>query len=185
MTATIPFHDALHRLTQIAATTGLMLVRITALDKNNRYTARPIEFDDNGETQLVGTDTLTVTNLAEPATVAGQISADTDAVAVDVEGQWVVFVQPASTLLFPAKVISSNGNAAYTVREQVVTGSGTFANKQGASNITAHNLAELSLGPGAAVDNDTIVLAATFVDNGNPPTLRYVFSHPAYAKFLN
>lgn len=185
MTANVPFHDALHRLAQIATTMGVMLVRLTSVDEANRYTARPIEFDGDGQTQIVGTDTVTVTNLAEPADTTGQVPADTDAVAVDVEGRWVVFVRPAATAMFAAKVVSSQSGAAYTVREQVPTGSGTFADKQGASNITAHNLAELSLGPGAAVDNDTIVLVTALADNGNPPTLRYVFGHPAYAKFLD
>ncbi|GAH27073.1 unnamed protein product, partial [marine sediment metagenome] len=114
----------------------------------------------------------------------GQVPPDTDAVALDVEGRWVVFVRPPGAV-FPGKVTGSGGDAAYTVLEQVVTGPGTFADKEDAVAVTAHNLAELSLGPGAAVDTGTIVMVATLLDNDEPPNLRYVFDHPAYAKYLD
>jgi hypothetical protein len=185
MTANPPFHDALGYLAQAGDTNGARLVRITELKEANEYTARFIEFDENGETQFAGTQTLTVTNLAEPADADGSVPANTDAVAIDVEGRWIVFVRPAEDPVFPAKVISSQGSGAYAVHEQVATGAGTFADKPGASTVTAHNLAELSLGPGAAVDNDTILLVKTFRDTSNPPTLRYVFDHPVYARYLS
>jgi len=161
------------------------LVRITAHDDDNRYTARPIEFDDAGGTTIVGTRTLTVVNLAEPVSTPGQAPEDTDAVAADVGGRWVVFVQPPSSASFPAKVTSSQGSAAYAVREQVATGAGTFADASGTSNVTAHNLAELSLGDGDAVDSGTIVIVHAIVDNGATPTVRYIFDHPVYAKYLD
>lgn len=184
MTQKTPFHDALSRLVQVGWAHGIKLVRLTELDEANRYTARPIEFDDD-TTQTVGTNTLTVTNLAEPVDTDGQVPENTDAVALDVGGRWVVFVRPAVAASFPARIVSSQGNGAYTAREQVVTGAGTFADKSGVSNITAHNLAELSLGPGAAVDDDTIIVVKIFADTGNPPTDRYVFDHPVYAKYLD
>jgi len=191
MTTSKVFHDSLYRLQQIGQSIGVQLVRITELDEDNRYTARPIEFDADGETQVVGEDTLVVTNLAEPADQNGVVPADCEAIALDVEGRWVVFLAPASDEqedaggCFPAKVIASVGNAAYTVREQAPTGAGTFANKQGAENVTAYNLAELSLGPGAAVDTAEIVLVKSMADTGSPPTTRFFFDHPAYAKYLS
>jgi len=178
-------HDALGYLTQAGSISGIRLVRLTELQSANRYTARPVEFAQNGQTQLVGTETITAINLAEPTDTDGVIPENTDAVAVDVEGQWVVFVRPAGAPTFPAKVVSSQGSGAYTVREQVATGAGTFSDKSGVDNVTAYNLAELSLGPGAAVDTGTIVLAAMLLDTGSPPTLRYIFDHPAYAKYLS
>lgn len=178
-------YDALERWAEVSGAKAAQLVRITAHDDGNRYTARPIVFDAMGGTNIVGNQTLLVTNLAEPADANGQVPPDTDAVAIDVGGRWVVFLRPIAGAFFPAKVIASQGSAAYTVREQVATGAGTFTNAPGATDLTAHNLAELSLGPGAAVDNDTIVLVLTILDNGNPPTARYVFDHPAYAKYLD
>jgi len=176
------YYDAMGRWVEVSASKAAQLVRITAHDESNRYTARPIVFDAVGETEIVGNDTLTVTNLAEPTDTDGQVPDDTDAVAIDVGGRWIVFIRPVGSVIFPVKIMASQGAAAYTVREQVATGAGTFADATGATNITAHNLAELSLGPGAAIANDTIVLVLTVVDNGTPPTVRYVFDHPGYAK---
>jgi len=185
MTSNTTQHDGFRRFAQLGASSGVMLVRLTAPEEGNRYEARPIEFDEDDETQFVGQDTLTVTNLAEPVDISGQIDANTDAVAVDVEGRWIVFVRPTSNPVFPAKVTGSQGDGAYAVLEQVPTGLGTYANKQGATQVTAQNLAELSLGPGAAVDTGTIVLVSAVADTGNPPVVRYMFDHPAYAKYLD
>ncbi len=191
MTTSQVFHDSLYRLQQIGQTIGVQLIRITELDEDNRYTARPIEFDASGETQFAGEETLVVTNLAEPADQSGEVPAGSEAIALDLEGRWVVFLAPASDEeetsggCFPAEVIASLGNAAYTVREQSPTGAGTFAGKGGTQNVTAYNLAELSLGPGAAVDTGEIVLVKSMADTGSPTTTRFFFDHPAYAKYLN
>ncbi|MHC4981554.1 MAG: hypothetical protein ACYTF6_00085 [Planctomycetota bacterium] len=185
MATKVQVRDALSHLAQAGGMSGIMLVRLTQLESANQYKARPIEFDEEGNTQFVGTDTLTVTNLAEPADSDGTVPENTNAVAVDVEGRWIVFIRPSGAPVFAAKIISSQGNGAYTVREQVATGAGTFSDKQGAASVTAYNLAELSLGPGASVDDETIVLVATLRDTGSPPTLRYVFDHPVYAKYLS
>jgi hypothetical protein len=179
--------DQLGRLVQVgsAGGSGVCMVRITGVSANNIYNARPIEFDDNGQPQLVGTSTMTVTNLAEPADATGQVSADTDAVALDLGGRWVVFLRQAGAAMFPAKVVSSQGSAVYTVREQSLSDAGVFSNATGTTNITAKNLAELSLGSGAAVDVDTIVLVTSIMDTGSPATVRYIFGHPCYAKYLS
>jgi hypothetical protein len=189
MSRTIPFRDSLYRLGQVGHAWGVQLVRIVELVADNRYTAMPVEFAPDGSTQQAEATTLTVTNLAEPADQPGEVPADTEAVALDVEGRWIVFLKPqqdgGGSTIFPAKVVESLGNAAYSVLEQVCTGTGSFANKSGAQAVTAHNLAELSLGPGAAVDDGTIVLVSVLTDTGQPPTARYVFDHPAYAKYLD
>lgn len=184
MITKIPFHDSLYRLGQIGTSTGIQLVRILELETGNRYKARAIEFDDSGATQFAEQMDITVTNLCEPADSTGQVPADTDAVALDIEGHWVVFLRQGSTS-FTAKVVSSQGSAIYTMREQVLTGQGTFIDKPGTSNFSARNLAELSLGPGAAVDNGTTVLATALLDNDTPPNVFYAFDHPAYAKYLD
>ncbi|MFA6134548.1 MAG: hypothetical protein WC869_11090 [Phycisphaerae bacterium] len=89
----------------------------------------------------------------------------------------------AGASVFPAKIVSSVSGAAYTVREQSCTGVGTFGDKTGTSNVLAHNLAELSLGPGGAVAVGAIVLATAITDTG--VTTRYIFDHPVYAKYLD
>lgn len=178
-------HDTFSCWAEVSGNKAAQLVRLTAHDEGNRYTARPIAFDAQGGTEIVGTLTLTVTNLAEPADSNGRAPPDTDAIAVDAGGRWVVFVRPLSLAVFPAKVVASLGGSAYTVREQVATGPGTFADAPGAVDLTAHNLAELSLGSGAAVDTGTILTVRATLDNGNPPTTRYIFDHPAYAKYLD
>ena len=187
MPGTNRYRDALWRWAQAAGSKAAQLVRITEHLDGNRYTARPIAFDAAGGTETVGSDTLTVTNLAEPADAEGEVPADTDALAIDVGGRWVVFLrpEPESAVAFPAKVTASQGDAAYTIREQVATGAGTFADAPGATDLTAHNLAELSLGPGAGVDNGSIVIVLAVMDNGDPPAARYVFDHPVYAKYLD
>jgi len=84
---------------------------------------------------------------------------------------------------FPAKVVSSQGSAAYTVREQAITAAGSFVDKAGTSNVTAKNLAELTLGTGSAVDTGEIVLVTSVIDQTGG--MRYIFDHPAYAKYLD
>ncbi|MBN1942724.1 MAG: hypothetical protein JW849_05450 [Phycisphaerae bacterium] len=177
-------------LVQAGAALGACLVRLVSLQAANRYTARRVEFADDGTTQFADDETLTVTNLAEPADTAGQLTADTEAVAIDAEGRWVIFIRlggegnGGATAQFPAKILSAQGGGLYTVREQALSPAGVFSDAPGATDVTARNLAELALGPGAAVPNDAIILATAIEDTGNPPTLRYVFDHPAYAKYL-
>ena len=179
------YYDALGRWTQASSAKAAKLVRIVDHIDGNRYTVRPIAFDAEGGTEAIGEETMIVTNLAEPADADGGIQPDTEAVAIDTGGRWVVFLRPVPGAFFPAKVVSSQGDGAYIVREQTATGAGTFADVAGAADLTAHNLAELSLGPGAAVDSNTIVLVLTLTDNGIPPMARYVFDRPMYAKYLD
>ena len=178
-------YDALHRWAQAGGGKHARLVRLTAGAGGNRYAARPVAFAETGGTETVGETTLTVTNLAEPADAAGGVPAGTDALAISVEGRWVVFIRAASAAAFPARVVAAIGGAAYTVREQAATGAGTFADAPGTIDLAAFNLAELSLGAGSAVDAGTIVLVLATTDTGAPPTVRYVFDHPAYAKYLD
>lgn len=181
---TATHRDALWRWTQAGDGRLARMVRITALQQANRYTARPIEIGPSGQTQFVGEQTLTVTNLAESAGGAGTVPADTDALAIDAGGRWIVWIRPAGSSVFPARVLSAAGGALYTVRQQVATGNDSFADAPGAADLTACNLAELFLGDGGAVDDETIVLVTVVLDNASPPAPRYVFDHPAYAKYL-
>ncbi len=184
MTNRASYQDGLYRLGQIGDATGIQLVRLIGLDDDNRYNAKPVEFTDDDDTQLANDTEITVTNLAEPANADGRIPTNTDAIAIDVEGQWVVFLTP-STAPLAARIVSSQGSALYTMLEQEIDAIGDFNDKSGASNFTAINTAELSLGPGAAVDDDMIVLVAAILDVGSPATVRYVFDHLPYAKYLD
>jgi len=188
MTAAIkpPFHDSLFRLAQIGTTTGMQLVRLTACRGGNQYDALPIEFAADGTTHTASDRTLTVLNLAEPADAAGTVPAGTDVVALDVEGRWVAFVRQAASaasVAMPARIVAPLGQAKYTVRPQTCSAAGTFVDAAGAADLQAVNLAELSLGTGAAMDPGTIVLVSSLADAAG--TTRYVFDHPAYAKYLD
>ena len=190
MTNRATYTDGLYRLAQIGSPTGIQLVRLIELDQDNQYTAKGVEFDGNDSTIIASDTTIIVTNLAEPADEDGLVPEDTDAIAIDVEGRWIVFIRPAEegqtgTSQIPARVVSSLGSASYTMREQDFDSSSDFIDKQGASNFTARNLAELSLGPGAAVDDDTIVIVTPFLDSNQTDGFSYVFDHPAYAKYLD
>jgi hypothetical protein len=178
-------HDGLGRWAQATGRCGARLVRITRHDAQNRYLAGQLGFDASGGVSVIGTRTLTVTNLAEPLTAGGAVPDNTDAVALDVAGRWVVFLLPEGAVLFPARIVAGQGGAAYTVREQASTGAGTFQDVANAAEVTAHNLAEVALGPGGAVENGALVLITAVTDTGTPPTLRYVFDRPAYAKYLD
>ncbi len=178
------YYDAARRLGQVGQAGGIQLVQLTELVEYNQYLARPIEFDESGEVIFASVDTLSVINLAEPADSNGQIPAGTDAVALDVEGKWVIFIRQTAAAFFPARIVSSSGGSTYTVREQSVSG-GSFSDKQGVSNVSAKNLAELTLGAGGAVDTGQIVQVMAVSDEGSPPTLSYIFDHPVYAKYLD
>ncbi len=179
------YHDSFKHLSQAGGGTGVLLARIVAAETGNRYSAVAVEFDGDGLTQPVG-DEVVVTNLAEDPSAGGNLPAGTEALAVDTEGRWVVHVRAFGTAVFAARVIAHAGTAGrYIVREQALSPEGTFEDKPGADDVTATNLAELSLGDGAAVDDDTIVLVHAVPDTGEPPTPRHVFDHPAYAKYLD
>ena len=175
----------LRRLAQAGGLYGTRLVRVTAHDAANRYAACPVRFDADGATEPDGGETLTVTNLAEPPGSGGALPEGTEAVAADVEGRWVVFARPAASVLFPARVTMARGSAAYYVVEQVPAGPGAFADRDGAPVLTAWNLAEISLGNGSAVDPGTIVFVVAVEDDGAPPGIHHVFSHPIHAKYLD
>jgi hypothetical protein len=81
-----------------------------------------------------------------------------------------------------ARVDASQGGAKYDVIEQTVGTGGDFEDKPDATTFTASNLAEISTGPGGAVDDDTLVLVTTISGDGGT---RSVFSHAAYAKYLD
>jgi len=182
------FHDSLYRLGQIGTTLGVQLVRLTGRQGDNQYDALPVEFDANGETQVAENQPLTVLNLAEPADEEGELPPDIEAVAIDVEGKWVIFVREASPAIpssaRPARVTDWEvGQARYRVCWQEYNGStGQFTDTNEYKPV-AINLAELSFGRPAAVDINTIVLVTAIVDSGG--TTRYVFDHPAYAKYLD
>jgi len=86
---------------------------------------------------------------------------------------------------FPAKIVSHDSGETYTVREQQIAGDGAFSDKPGTSNITARNLAELSLGPGGGVATSTIVLVTPVTDTADPPGTKYLFNYNVYAKYLD
>lgn len=180
----LPVQDAFYRFIQAGPPMGVQLVRIVNPRGGNRYSAKPVEFGPDLCTRPASDAALSVTNLAEQPSTGGVLPAGTEAVAIDVEGFWIVYVAPPASLSFPARITEALGGASYSLVEQVAGGSQGFTDKTGGLSVTAHNLAELSLGPGAAVDVDTLVMVTAIADQQNPGTMQYVFDHPAYAKYL-
>lgn len=181
MTTPAPHHDALYRLAQVGTSLGVQLVRLSALVAGNRYQASAVEFAADGSATPAGPETFEVTNLAEPADAPGVVAPQSHAVALDVEGRWVIFVRPPTAAVLAARVVAALGAAAYTVRPQRAAATGSLEDQPAATDLTAWNLAELSLGDGAAVDVGTVVLVAAIA---GPAAPRYVFDHPVYAKYL-
>ncbi len=179
--------DQLGRLVQtgLPSDSNVRMVRITGVFENNIYNARPLRFSDTGSQEFLATSELQVTNLAEPCDLLGQVPAGTDAIAVNVSSRWIVFIRQAGVVMFPAKIVSSQGGAVYSVREQSISAEGFCVDATGAINISATNLAEISLGSGAAMDTDTLVQITSLIDTAETPSVRYIFSHPCYAKYLS
>jgi hypothetical protein len=178
-----------YRLNQVGTSLGVQLVRITALAGANRYTAVAIEFDSAGATTPADAQTFTVTNVAEDAGDDGQLPAGIETLAVDVEGRWVVAVPPAQAAapaaVFLARVNRNISPAVYGVIEQQCDGAGIFSDLSGAIELPARNLAEIGIGPGSALADDTLVLVSSIAQAGQPPTLHYTFDHPVYARYLD
>jgi hypothetical protein len=181
------YHDAFERLAQAGSAMGVQLVRLTSVAQANTYHAAAIEFATDGSTQDVDAQVIDVLNLAEPASATGQLPAGTRAIAVDVEGRWVIHVQISTggSAIFPARVVSSVGMSVYILREQQIASDGTWSDKSGTANISASNMSEMSIGPGAAVDVGQKVLVLTCTSTGSPSVIHYYFDHPVYAKYLS
>lgn len=175
-----------NQLLRAGRRSGVRPVRLRSVETLNCYNARLLRADAEGELKL-SERTLTVVNLAESSSVTGSVPPDTDCLAFDVEGLWVTYVRPgeAGASLFAARVVSAISGASYSVLEQTLESDGDFADADGTSAITAVNLPEQSVGSGGAVEADTIVLITAMADAGTPPTVRYFFSHPPYAKYLD
>jgi hypothetical protein len=184
MNLSIQKNESLGRWAQVSSAQGVQLVRVVSASDTNSYTVQAVEFDEEGALQDSLTQECAAVNVAELASSPGQVATGTVAVAIDVEGQWVMFVPAASSAVFPARVMAAAGQAVYTVIEQSMTGATGFANKTGAVAVAACNVAELNVGSGQAVDVGTLVMVLSVMDTGNPPTLRYVFDRPVYAKYL-
>ncbi len=180
--------DSFGRWAQLSGRCGVQLVRLTALEAANRYWAVPLELAAEGAAAPVADGALSVLNLAEPANQAGQLEAGLDAVALDVEGRWVIFVRPTApggSTVFLARVAAALDSGAYTVVEQQALADGGSVDREGGLSVTAHNLAERDLGPGDATPLDARVLVLTVSVPGEPPTAGYVFDHPLYARYLD
>lgn len=103
--------DTFARYVQISSSAGVQLVRMTELQEKNIYTARPIEFDEDGQAVFIGQSTMSVVNLGELSDRDGSLHLPVDAVAIDVEGRWVVMVGPADGEVFTVLVVNDGGQA--------------------------------------------------------------------------
>jgi hypothetical protein len=180
-----PASDNPPPLVQAGGAIAAQLVRIVQAAGGNRYVARPVEFDDTGAAVYAADETLLVTNLAESVT-SSTVPAGTDAIAVDVEGRWVIHLkaQTGTPASFFAKILSAVGNGVYCVRPQATSENFTYVDKPDASDVNAQNLAEIGLGTGTAVELNSIVLVTHFASTETTPG-RFVFDRACYAKYLS
>lgn len=176
--------DAIGRFSQAGGIAGVLLVRIKSHETSNRYKAAILEMNSSWSlSEVAGADQIDVMNVCE-SDDDEHVDNDTDAVAIDVEGRWIVFIRKATggALLIPAKVVSSSGGASYELELLGLGEDSEFAATE--TTVSATNLAEMNLGPGGAVDIDSIVLL-TEIKSSDGGSGQYFFDHPTYAKYLD
>jgi hypothetical protein len=174
--------DRFRRFWRLGGRRDVRLLRLTGAIGGNVYEGEPVEFASDGSTMTTGEPAIEVTNLAESSAGAAALAEGAEVLAIDVEGRWVAYAAPASAATMLARVQSADGGASYTVVEQVVAAGG-FADAPGAAAVSAQNLAEIDLGPGAGVDSGAIVLVAASADGAGQ--VHYLFDRPVYAKYLD
>lgn len=178
------FQRAFGRMVSDGGGCPIRLVRLLDVLAGNRYRACEIELAPSGPPQALG-DEFIVTNLAERPDLPGRVPSGTDALAADVGGNHVAYVAVGGgSAAFPARVVSAAAGG-YLIREQALDGSGNLADVAGSVDVPAVNLAELSTGPGGAVDAGQVVLALAIADSSSPPAIRYLFDRAVYAKYLD
>ncbi len=167
---------------QAASAGKARLVRLCAHVADNRYTASRLDLDADGEL-VESSDSIEVLNLAESQIAGGRLVAGFDAIAIDLEGRWVIAVQPAMEFI-PARIVAHNSGAWYTTQPQRVNASGAFSDDTNQDELLAMNLAERTLGSGGGVDDDEIILLKP-LDASSESTLAtcWTFDHPVYAKY--
>ncbi len=154
------------RLVHAGSPQQIKRVRLDVAESGNDYTASVVASGGH-------TETVTVTNLAESESTGGVLPSGTEAIAMQVGGQWLAFVP--TTAVFVARIFSASGAGVYGIREQALAADGTFSDAAGAVDLAATNLAEAGTSPGNALALNTRVIALAVVDTGTPATLRYVF----------
>jgi hypothetical protein len=154
------------RLIHTGSPQQIKRVRLDAAESGNDYSASVVA--SGGHTEIV-----TVTNLAEPESSGGLLPSGTEAIAMQVGGQWLAFVP--TTAVFVARITAASGAGVYSIREQALAADGTFDDADDAADLTARNLAEIGESPGNALAVNTRIVAVAVVDTASPATLRYVF----------
>lgn len=173
--------DQFSRWAQTGDRRDVRLVRLSSPALGNVYPAEVVTFTVDGGTTMTGEADVTVTNLAEPPDADGALAEGAEALAVDVDGRWVIFVARPNSATFLARVDQAHGAGVYTVVEQACS-SGIFSDATGAAGVSATNLAEIDLGSGRALDVDSLVLVLAVADADGQ--LRYAFDHPVYARYM-
>jgi hypothetical protein len=176
------YRDILGRFAQLGQSAGVRLVKLTSHVAGNVYEASVLTLDSQGGIMAAAhTTTLEVINLAEAEDSDGQIVTDTPAVAVDIEGRWVVYVQTHPNDPFVGELLYTSGTGLYGVRPQAPTGQSSPTSpvdfENNGATIMATNLAELGMSTlGLETGRKVIIHAVPSTDT--PPVYHYVFDHP-------
>ncbi len=176
------YRDILGRFAQLGQSAGVQLVKLTSHIAGNTYSASVLTLDGEGAIAAADhTVSLEAINLAEAADSDGQILVDTPAVALDVEGRWVVYVQPDPGRPFVGELLYTSGTGLYGVRPKAPTGQSSPTSPVGFENhgmpILATNLAELGMST-LGLEAGRLVIVHAMATADNPPLYYYVFDHP-------
>ncbi len=178
----LTYRDMLGRFAQLGQSSGVQLVKLTSHLVGNVYGASVRTLD--GEGDIVAADhtvSLEVINLAEAEDSDGQVPSDTPAVAVDLDGRWVVYVQTHPDQPFVGELLYTSGTGLYGVRPQAPTGQSSPTSPVGFENhgmpIMATNLAELGMST-LGLEAGRMVIVHCVATADTPPLYHYVFDHP-------
>ena len=108
-----------------------------------------------------------------------------EALEFDADGEAVVADEPPFAVINLAEPADAPGTVPSDTDAVALDAEGSWVDRPDTPDLTAGNLAELSLGPGAALEVNTRVVLSVIEDQCDPPVARYVFDHPAYAKYLD
>ena len=169
------------QLIQVGTIQSLKLCKIKSLVINNKYSA--CELDNNSDQLAETENTFEVYNLAESPVQSGQLSTPTNALTMEIHGKYYVYISEGGSSVTLGKIVSSAGGAKYNIQPVTMRDTGQ-TDPASSTQISAFNLAEMTVGPGGAVDNNTLVILHQIAASNSDDPIN-IFSHTTYAKYLD
>ena len=175
-------HNLHQQIMQIGEADNCHFVKLFEHKNKNIYKGKIIEFQSND--YYVATDRIVeVINIAEKVSTGGVLPLPTELICFEIEGHYLTYVSAENSSLIPAKIAEHITGYKYRVIFQKLDQNANFVNIDN-NKIEAMNIAEHNIGPGGAIDNNTIVMVSK-IRTSDFPDGKYIFSHPTYAKYMN